>query len=243
MKLIVLISLIGLVIDVISKQIVVHNMIEYQSIPIIDSFFSITYAKNTGIAFSMLDGNVGFIVVMTIFILFLVYITSLIKYATRNKVEDVDPCPKGNFILLKNILMVVIGGACVHFCGNIVVDNAGEIAKTLGINPTVISFSLLSLGAGLPELITSIVALRKNQNEIILGNVIGSNIVNSSFALGLCSFFNPISVDKKMFSNLMILLLSAIFVFAILKRQGKIKRYQGFILLTIYFSYTLYLFF
>lgn len=73
MKLIVLISLIGLVIDVISKQIVVHNMIEYQSIPIIDSFFSITYAKNTGIAFSMLDGNVGFIVVMTIFILFLVF--------------------------------------------------------------------------------------------------------------------------------------------------------------------------
>lgn len=178
-----------------------------------------------------------------LFILFLVYITSLIKYATRNKVEDVEPCPKGNFILLKNILMVVIGGACVHFCGNIVVDNAGEIAKILGINPTVISFSLLSLGAGLPELITSIVALRKNQNEIILGNVIGSNIVNSSFALGLCSFFNPISVDKKMFSNLMILLLSAIFVFAILKRKGQIKRYQGFILLTIYFSYTLYLFF
>lgn len=193
--------------------------------------------------FFCLHTPIGKVEGFLLFILFLVYITSLIKYATINKVEDVESFPKGNFILLKNILMIVVGGACVHFCGNIVVDNAGEIAKILGINPTVISFSLLSLGAGLPELITSIVALRKNQNEIILGNVIGSNIVNSSFALGLCSFFNPISVDKKMFSNLMILLLSAIFVFAILKRTGQIKRYQGFILLTIYFSYTLYLFF
>ncbi len=204
-------------------------------------FLILFYVLN---CFFCFNSHIGKAEGILLFSLFVLYIISLIRYAVHNKVEEDEiPCSKGKFLLLKNILMIVIGGACVHFCGNIVVDNAEAIAKNLGINPIVVSFSLLSLGAGLPELITSIVALKKNQNEIILGNVLGSNIVNSSFVLGLCSFFNPISVDKKMFSNLVILLLSAVLVFVVLKQKGQVKRYQGIILLTIYFSYTLYLFF
>ena len=205
-------------------------------------FLILFYVLN---CFFCFNSHLGKIEGILLFSLFSFYIISLIRYAVNNKVEDENegPYSKGKFLLLKNILMIVIGGACVHFCGNIVVDNAGEIAKIWGINPIIVSFSLLSFGAGLPELITSIVALRKNQNEIILGNVLGSNIINSSFVLGLCSFLNPISVDKKMFLNLIILLLSAVLIFVVLKQKGQIKRYQGIILLTIYFSYTLYLFF
>jgi len=175
--------------------------------------------------------------------LFFAYVLFLVRHVVRNKVEEVDECPKGNLILLKNILMILAGGACVHVCGNLVVDNTNEIAKNLGINSSLVSFSLLSIGAGLPDLIMSVVALKKNQNEIVLGNVIGSNIVNSTFVLGLSSFLNPISVDKRMFSNLIILLLATIFVFALCKKEKKIKYAQGLILLTIYFSYTLYIFF
>lgn len=176
-------------------------------------------------------------------VLFSAYIIFLVRYSIHNKVEDAEPCPRGNFVLLKNILMIVIGGICVHFSGNLVVDNANEIAKNLGLSSSVIGFSLLSVGAGLPELVMSIIALKKNQNEIILGNVLGSNIVNSSFVLGLCSAFSPIHVDKKMFFNLVIILLISLFIFTTLKRKNEIKRSQGLILLAIYFSYTLYLFF
>ena len=86
MKRIMLISLICLMLDFVSKQIVVNNMVIHQSITVIDSFFSITYAKNTGVAFSFLEGRVSFVVIMTI--IFLIFIFRYIKVNTLDKIES-----------------------------------------------------------------------------------------------------------------------------------------------------------
>lgn len=85
MKRIVLISIIVLLIDILTKQIVLHTMTEYQSISMIQNFFSITFTKNTGIAFSFLDGKVPFIIIMTIIVIF--FIWKYIKIATLTKIE------------------------------------------------------------------------------------------------------------------------------------------------------------
>lgn len=87
MKKIMLISLFCLVLDVVSKRLIIHNMVEHQSISVIDSFFSITYAKNTGVAFSFLEGRVSFVVLMTI--IFLVFILRYIKVNTLSKIESI----------------------------------------------------------------------------------------------------------------------------------------------------------
>ena len=87
MKKIILISILSLMIDIITKQIVLHAMIEHQSISIINNFFSITFAKNTGIAFSFLDGKVPLIIIMTTFVILL--ILRYIKTTNPNKLESI----------------------------------------------------------------------------------------------------------------------------------------------------------
>ena len=175
-------------------------------------------------------------------VLFGIYFSTLVRYAVNNKVEDQEGLVASRWVILKNILFILLGGICIKFCGDLVVDNAGEIAKSFGLNSAVVGFSLVAVGAGLPDLVMSMVALRKNQNEIVLGSVIGTNIVNSTFTIGVSACFTPIFVDKKIFLNLLILLLATILVFIFCKKQNKITHQQGLVLIAIYISYTFYLF-
>ena len=136
MKKIMLISLICLILDFVSKQIVVNNMVIHQSITVIDSFFSITYAKNTGIAFSFLEGRVSFVVVMTI--IFLIFI---FKYISRSDLTKIESIFYGMVIggAIGNLIDRIIYGYVIDFFDfnifgyNYPIFNIADIMIVLGI--------------------------------------------------------------------------------------------------------------
>ena len=112
MRKLFIISFIILILDVISKRLVINLMLEDESFSVIDNFFSITYAKNTGVAFSFLDGYVGFIILMTVIVIFIIF--SYIKDSMKNIVDEVGY----GFIIggaIGNLLDRVIYGYVVDF--------------------------------------------------------------------------------------------------------------------------------
>lgn len=136
MKKIMLISLICLILDFVSKQIVVNNMVIHQSITVIESFFSITYAKNTGIAFSFLEGRVSFVVVMTI--IFLIFI---FKYISRSDLTKIESTFYGMVIggAIGNLIDRIIYGYVIDFFDfnifgyNYPIFNIADVMIVLGI--------------------------------------------------------------------------------------------------------------
>ena len=174
---------------------------------------------------------------------FVVYVILLVKYSVNNKVEDDDFQVKSKFDIVKNIFFIILGVFCIKFCGDLVIDNVGVVAKCLGIKSSFVDFTVFAIVAGLPDLIMSIVSLRKKENELVLGSVIGTNILHSTFTLGLVSILSPIYVDKKILLNLVTLLLTAFLVFVLGRKYRKFTRPIGIIFVGIYLTYTLYLFF
>ena len=119
--------------------------------------------------------------------------------------------------------------------GNLVVNNAKDIAKFFGMSETLIGLTIVALGTSLPELVTSIVASRKGENGMAVGNVVGSNIFNLMLILGVSATINPITVNYAAVVDLAILLFVSVvtLVFSLTK---KISRAEGAIMAALYFG-------
>ena len=96
----------------------------------------------------------------------------------------------------KSILFIVGGALAIAFGGDLTVDAASRIAIDLGMSQTLIGLTIVSIGTSLPELVTSIVAARKNEVDMAVGNAVGSNIFNLMFVIGVCAIMTPIMVQK-----------------------------------------------
>ena len=94
------------------------------------------------------------------------------------------------------MVYLIVGVAGIIIGGQLAVDGATNLARILGLSETLIGLTVVAIGTSLPELVTSIVAAKKNENEIAMGNVIGSNLFNIFFILGISAFLNPISVAQ-----------------------------------------------
>ena len=117
--------------------------------------------------------------ILLIFTVFLYYLISI----SRDKIdEESEPAKYG---LSKSIIFVVLGLAGIIFGSNLVVDNATIIAKNLGVSERIISLTIIAFGTSLPELVTAIVSVLKKEQDILVGNIIGSNIFNICIVLGL----------------------------------------------------------
>ena len=123
------------------------------------------------------------------------------------------------------------------------VDNAVTIATELGVSQKIIALTIIAAGTSLPELVTSLVAALKKNSDIAIGNVIGSNIFNLLLVLPISSLINPIHYNANFNQDLWILAGGTVFVIlAILSGKTRtINRLQGFILLSSYLGYTVYL--
>ena len=143
----------------------------------------------------------------------------------------------------KSILLIIIGLAGLVVGGELIVNNAVTIAKSWGISESVIGVTVVALGTSLPELATSAMAALKKNTDLAIGNVIGSNIFNVFFVLGLSSLINPLSsyeniqVDAAMATGSSILLL----IFIIISRKRSINRIEGITMLAIYGAYLAWL--
>ena len=142
---------------------------------------------------------------------------------------------------VKSILYIIIGLAAIVGGGQLVVESAKVIAKNFGMSETLIGVTIVAIGTSLPELVTSIVAAYKGQSEIAIGNVVGSNIFNVTFILGMSSAFTPIGVvNEAMIDNLIMIAVNTLgFIFCLTGK--KLNRIEGAIMIAIYVIYTVYL--
>lgn len=167
------------------------------------------------------------------------YITCMIISALKNRLSEenckVIPLPK-------SLIFIVGGLAAVIFGGNLVVDNACIIASNFGVSQNFIGLTIVAIGTSLPELVTSIVATRKGDSGLALGNAIGSNIFNILFILGMSATIHPLHVLTESMIDCIILLISSIILFIFAFTKKNMNRLEGAVCVTLYICYTAYLF-
>lgn len=168
-----------------------------------------------------------------------IYMVSLISDVKRNKKGD-NQEEKTKF-KLKDLIYIIIGIAGIALGGQLVVNGATGIARTLGISETVIALTIIAIGTSLPELVTSIIATRKGETDIAIGNVIGSNIFNILFILGLTSVISPISLNMNTFMDILFMTISSLLVFIMLQKNKRIGRKKGICMLAMYVLYMAYI--
>lgn len=196
-----------------------------------DSFFG----EGQVSVITFLDG----VVLLSFFLVFLSYTISL----SLSKGPDQSLEVKSYSIGLA-VLLLVIGIGLLVFGGRLIVDNATMFARNLGISERIIGLTIISIGTSLPELATSIVAALKKQADIAIGNVVGSNIFNVFFILGLSALIAPIEGSTQVNIDLMVNVIAslALFLFIFTGKGRRIERWEGILLFGIYTTYLGYLF-
>jgi cation:H+ antiporter len=175
------------------------------------------------------------------------YMIFLIIDAKKNKLEN-DSEEIKDMKLWKAILFVIIGAIGIAAGGEFVVFGAKGLAVTgataMGINSdlaeSLVGLTIVAVGTSLPELVTSVVAARKGENDIALGNVIGSNIFNILFVLGLSAVVNPLTTGNEIVIDLIVMMASALLLFGI-SLTKKLDRKIGIIFIFFYLMYLTYL--
>ncbi len=140
-----------------------------------------------------------------------------------------------------NIALCIFGSVAIVCGGQLVVNAATAIARSLGLSETLIGLTIVAVGTSLPELVTSVVAAKKGESEIALGNVVGSNLMNIGFILGLSSTITPIRVEMENVYDALILLAVSIFFFFPLYRRQKATRSMGLLMILFYGVYMVYI--
>ena len=150
--------------------------------------------------------------------------------------EETQEKPMG---LFKSIAMIVIGLGLLILGGNIFVDSGTNIAKALGVSDSLIAISMMAVGTSLPELATCIIAAAKKNNQLALGNILGSNISNILLILGVSGTVVPLSINQQSFISLMLLPASIVVLWltSFTFRKKTLDRFDGAILVLLYAAY------
>ena len=180
----------------------------------------------------MLDnvGEISRIYGIILLVMFVAYIAMLIIQARKDRQQEEDAVPMP---VWKCILLIIVGLACIIVGGELVVDNAKKIAAAAGMSETLIGLTIVAIGTSLPELVTSIVASKKGENGLAVGNVVGSNIFNILFILGVSSTIHPIAVNLASVLDLAILIIVSVITF-IFAKSGKLSRPAGAAMVALY---------
>ena len=137
-----------------------------------------------------------------------------------------------------SIIFIVGGAIAIAFGGDVA---ASRIASDLGMSQTLIGLTIVSIGTSLPELVTSIVAARKNEVDMALGNAIGSNIFNILMVLGVASAISPISIIKENIIDMCVLIVFTVCVWIFAGTKKKIGKIEGFCMVAFYLAYAVYI--
>lgn len=177
-------------------------------------------------------------------VLFAVYIIVLVRIALKHKNSGVAVEEEGEIKLLsmsRSLIYIVLGGASIAVGGDMVVDSASRIAIDFGMSQTLVGLTIVSIGTSLPELVTSIVAARKNEVDMALGNAIGSNVFNFLMVLGIASAISPIAFITENIIDIIILIVFSIVVWIMAWTKTKLNKGEGLIMLALYIAYAVYI--
>ena len=182
-------------------------------------------------ALSVLDG----VLLLTIFI---VYIGCLIYKAMKNN-NKVEEQTKQKPIYI-TIALILMGLFAIVWGGNLVVDSASIIAQQLGMSENLIGLTIVAIGTSLPELVTSLVATKKGELEIAIGNVVGSNIFNMLLIIGLSSVINPMVVSSFALMDILFVSMSMLFFIKITFKSRNLNKIKGIPMIMIYAAYIIF---
>ena len=209
--------------------------------PICLFFSAILIASCWDLKFTRLEG----IIYVTCIVLYCVFLVIRSKRGknTDNNDESPEPSkPRTGIGALLRVFIIIAAVAAIYLSSQGIVSSCTFFAKLFGISDTVIGLTIVALGTSLPELVTSLVAYKKGENSIALGNIIGSNIFNVLFVLGIAGAISPLDLLRENVTDAIICLGITVISFVFALTGKKINRAEGFVMLLMYAGYMTFVF-
>ena len=183
-----------------------------------------------------LDGVVSLIDGIIFLVLFAAYLAYLFWMAKKDKNKDSNEETK-NISIAKAVIFAIIGLVLIVLGSNVTVDAATKIAQAVGVSERFIGLTIVALGTSLPELFTSVTAARKGNADIAIGNIVGSNIFNILFVVGLSALIIPVPFDPKFIFDSIIAIAAGVLLLLCCLWTKKLKRWAGVTMLLGYAAY------
>jgi len=186
-------------------------------------------------------GRADAIVLMLFFAVFVFYLITLLSGGSEGKGgEDIHKAPKHK--LAMSIVLTVLGLAGVVIGSDLIVNNLSALAAYAGISQKVISVTVISIGTSLPELVTTVVAAKKGENNMAIGNIVGSNIFNICIVLGLpVLLLGEAATVSFHIADIIFLVLSVVLLWKFAASGREVKRYEALIMIAVYGIYGAYI--
>jgi cation:H+ antiporter len=178
------------------------------------------------------------IILLLFFLIFLVYNLVVAKSGGADEEMETKDYSTG-----KAVLFIILGLVGLIIGGRLIVTSAVSIAEVIGLSERVIGLTVVSIGTSLPELATSIIAVRKKNVDIAIGNVVGSNIFNIFLILGISGTIVPLGINPDSLFDIMVNILTGLllFIFVFTGRGRKVERWEGAVFVICYVAYVTYL--
>ena len=184
--------------------------------------------------------RVGGIVLLALFSFYMYWqISSALKARKSGELEEEEEVKIMS--PLKSIIAIVVGVVCIILGGDFVVDGASAIAMKLGMSENLVGMTIVAIGTSLPELVTSMVAAKKGESDLALGNAIGSNIFNIVFVLGFSAVVSPMTVDILAVIDTVAVIAVSALTLGFAATGKKINRAEGAIMVAAYVGYFVYM--
>ena len=197
-------------------------------------------------------GHIDGIIFLVLFVGYLLWMIQSAKKARAAVLSDPGqsgPIEQAEFVeeniailpTWKSLIFIIGGMIAIKFGGDFVVDGASSIASSMGLSQTLIGLTIVAMGTSLPELVTSLVAAKKGEVDMALGNVIGSDIFNILFVLGIATAISPISFLMENVIDIILLIIMSVIVLAFAWTRQQINRKEGILMLLMYAAYMVYI--
>lgn len=195
--------------------------------------------------FGMIGMSLGRIEGLILLVIFAIYLGIMIYNALKAR-QQFDHVPESEeeikiLPIWCCILYIIGGGVAIKFGGDFVVNGASTVASRLGLSQNLIGLTIVAMGTSLPELATSAVAARKNEVDMAIGNVIGSNIFNILLILGVASVMSPITFVMENVIDIMVLIVMSILVWIFCWTKQQLDKREGIFMLIAYAVYMVYI--
>jgi cation:H+ antiporter len=175
---------------------------------------------------------------IALLVMFSIFVLSQIRDVKNDKAQEVEDEVHHRPMSL-TVALGIIGMCAIIGGGNLVVNSASAIAMTLGMSENLVGLTIVAMGTSLPEFITSVIATRKGEIDIAVGNVVGSNIFNILFVLGIAGIINPMTISFVAICDIAVLVIVSVLVLFVTKKK-EINKYNGLMLIAIYICYLCY---
>lgn len=152
----------------------------------------------------------------------------------------IDISQEDQISVSKTILLCIVGAIGIIFGGDLVVNSATNIATSFGMSANLVGLTIVAVGTSLPEFVTSVVATKKGETDIAIGNVIGSNIFNILLVLGLAASIHPIAMSTLAFIDIVFMLAITILLYIFMKKDNSLVKKQGILLVVLYIAYMIF---